>query len=63
MKFVFKEVSQNNEKYVAEFVSTDQTGRLSDATGFSINKLFIAGNNASDFSQFKVGQSYTLTET
>ena len=51
MKFNFKEVTQNNEKYVAEFVSEDQTSRL-----------FIAGNNASDFSQFKVGQSYTLTE-
>ena len=51
MKFKFKEVNQNNEKYVAEFVSEDQTSRL-----------FIAGNNVSEFSQFKVGQSYTLTE-
>ena len=51
MKFVVKQVSQNNDKYVAEFVSEDQTSRL-----------FIAGNNASDFSKFTVGQSYTLTE-
>ena len=51
MRFVFKEVSQNNDKYVAEFVSEDQTSRV-----------FIASNNPSEVSQFKVGQSYTITE-
>ena len=50
MKFVFKEVKPNNEKQVAVFRSEDQS-----------LDLFISGNNPTDFSQFKAGQSYTLT--
>ena len=52
MKFVFKEVSQNNEKQVAVFRSEDQS-----------SELYITGTNLSDFSEFKVGQSYiTITK-
>lgn len=52
MKFVFTEVRPNNEKNVAVFRSEDQSC-----------DLFIAGNNPSYFSQFKVGQSYTIAVT
>ena len=52
MKFVFKEVGQNNEKQVAVFRSEDQSC-----------ELFIAGNNSAYLSQFKAGQSYTIVET
>lgn len=52
MRFVFKEVTPNNEKKVAVFRSEDQSC-----------ELFITGDNSADFSQFKPRQTYiTITE-
>ena len=54
MKFVFKEVSQNNDKQVALFRSEDQSC-----------ELFVTGSNLADFFQrYAVGQSFiTITPT
>ena len=51
MKFLFVEVKQNNDKFVALFRSEDQS-----------RDVYIAANN-SNFSQFTVGHTYTLTFT